>query len=939
LPLDAPSPGGAAAAAAVAKAMISPARAPRPRAGGKFLFVGEEKLWVRGVTYGTFRPRDDGDDYPDEATLQQDFAAMRSHGINAVRCYTVPPRRLLDSAWRHGLRVMVGLPWEQHVAFLDDRGRAADIERRVRDGARACAGHPAVLCYAIGNEIPAAIVRWHGARRIERFLHRLYRAVKAEDPQALVTYVNFPTTEYLRLPFLDLVCFNVYLEQRDRLEAYLARLQNLAGERPLLMAEIGLDSRRNGLQAQAESVQWQVRASFASGCAGAFVFAWTDEWHRGGHDIDDWDFGLVGRDRQPKPALAAVQRAFAEVPFPADTRWPRITVVVCSYNGARTIRDTMEGLRRLDYPDYEVIVVNDGSTDATPAIVAEYPFARLISTPNRGLSAARNTGWQEASGEIVAYIDDDAYPDPHWLQFLAWRFMTGDWVGVGGPNIAPPGDGPIADCVANAPGGPVHVLISDLEAEHIPGCNMAFRREALAAVGGFDVRYRAAGDDVDLCWRLQERGGRIGFHAGAMDWHHRRNSLRMYWNQQKGYGKAEALLEEKWPERYNAVGHLAWGGQLYGRGFTLPIPAGRARIYGGVWGSAAYQSLYAPAATTLLALPLMPEWWYLVAALALLSTLALSWPPLALFAPLAVAALAAPLAQAAMAAARATFPEPARDARQRWQRRGLVFLIHLLQPWARLIGRHRHGLTPWRRRGSSPAAPPLPPHLWSETWRAAESWIAAFESALRRAGAVVRRGGALDPWDLEVRGGLHGSLRALFAVEEHGAGRQLIRWRLQPRSPALSRLAAWGAAALALGAAVSGGQVAAAVLAAGAAALAWRTLADRQRARNVFAVAVAQVKDGLASPTAEVAAARTVTAASAAGAAGALAPDGAASTAGTLAADGAAGASGAAAEDRAKAAESALAAEAASVADGASAAAGGAAAQRPSVAEPWQRRT
>ncbi len=82
------------------------------------------------------------------------------------------------------------------------------------------------------------------------------------------------------------------------------------------MAEIGLDSRRNGLERQAEVLDWQIREVFAEGCAGAFVFAWSDEWHRGGYDIEDWDFGLTDRDRRPKPALAAVANAFAEVPFP-----------------------------------------------------------------------------------------------------------------------------------------------------------------------------------------------------------------------------------------------------------------------------------------------------------------------------------------------------------------------------------------------------------------------------------------------------------------------------------------------------------------------------------------------------------------------------------------------------------------------------------------------
>src|SRR3989454_12533519 len=125
---------------------------------------------------------------------------------------------------------------------------------------RPCAGHRALLCYSLGNEIPAPIARWLGRRKIEQYLERLYRAVKEEDPDGLVTYVNYPTTEYLQLPFLDLVCFNVYLESKDRFESYLARLQNIAGNRPLMMSELGLDSLRNGEDAQARSLDLQVRS-------------------------------------------------------------------------------------------------------------------------------------------------------------------------------------------------------------------------------------------------------------------------------------------------------------------------------------------------------------------------------------------------------------------------------------------------------------------------------------------------------------------------------------------------------------------------------------------------------------------------------------------------------------------------------------------------------
>src|SRR5205807_3888849 len=259
---------------------------------------------------------------------------------------------------------------------------------------------------------------------------------------------------------------------------YLGRLQNIAGERPLVMSELGLDGLRNGDGVQARSLDWQVRTAFAAGCAGVVVFSWTDEWYRQGHDVENWGFGLTRADRAPKPALSAVRDAFAEVPFPPNLPWPRISVVVCTYNGARTIRDCFEGLERLAYPDYEVIVVDDGSTDATAAIAREYD-CRLIQTENRGLSNARNTGLKEATGEIVAYLDDDAYPDPHWLAYLAATFLSTSHAAVGGPNLAPPGDGPIAEGVARGPRGPVQVALSDCEGEHIAGCNMAFRTTAL----------------------------------------------------------------------------------------------------------------------------------------------------------------------------------------------------------------------------------------------------------------------------------------------------------------------------------------------------------------------------------------------------------------------------------------------------------------------------
>ena len=99
--------------------------------------------------------------------------------------------------------------------------------------------------------------------------------------------------------------------------------------------------------------------------------------------FEDWGFGLTRADRSPKPALTTVRHAFSEVPFAPDLAWPRISVIVCSYNGARTIRDCLEALERLTYSDYEVIVVDDGSTDTTAAIARRFPETCAITSISR----------------------------------------------------------------------------------------------------------------------------------------------------------------------------------------------------------------------------------------------------------------------------------------------------------------------------------------------------------------------------------------------------------------------------------------------------------------------------------------------------------------------------------------------------------------------------
>ena len=112
-----------------------------PRVDGKFLAVGTRRFLVKGVAYGTFAPDADGNQFPSSARIAEDFTLMAAAGINTVRTYTVPPVSVLDAAMRHGLRVMVGLAWPQHIPFLDDAGLARRIRQEAAATVRRLAPH------------------------------------------------------------------------------------------------------------------------------------------------------------------------------------------------------------------------------------------------------------------------------------------------------------------------------------------------------------------------------------------------------------------------------------------------------------------------------------------------------------------------------------------------------------------------------------------------------------------------------------------------------------------------------------------------------------------------------------------------------------------------------------------------------------------------------
>src|SRR5262249_718384 len=159
------------------------------------------------------------------------------------------------------------------------------------------------------------------------------------------------------------------------------------------------------------------------------------------------------------------------------------------------------------------------------------------------------------------------------------------FVAVGGPNFPPPEPSLVPAAGAVSPGGPMHGLLNDEGAEHIPGCNMAFTKEALREGNGFEPIFSPPRDDLPFFRpphhprrRPQTPPGAAGA-AGAPPPNH----VNPYLTQPMGYGKAQALLHFTHPPRFNPPGQPRWPGRIYGE-LTRAVLSRRPVIYFGAFG-------------------------------------------------------------------------------------------------------------------------------------------------------------------------------------------------------------------------------------------------------------------------------------------------------------------------------------------------------------------
>lgn len=207
----------------------------------------------------------------------------------------------------------------------------------------------------------------------------------------------------------------------------------------------------------------------------------------------------------------------------------KLSVVVCTLDRASLLEGCLEALiaERPNDGSVEIIVVDNGSSDRTPAVVAACPAVAHIVEPERGLAHARNTGLEVSSAELVAFVDDDARPEPGWAAgVLAARSRWPSGAALGGPVLLEWGGARPSWVVPDLhrwfsaiDHGPVARLLGPDEA--LVGANMAVARDQALAVGAFAPELGRmgasllSGEEVDLLRRLREAGGEIGWEPAA----------------------------------------------------------------------------------------------------------------------------------------------------------------------------------------------------------------------------------------------------------------------------------------------------------------------------------------------------------------------------------------------------------------------------------------
>jgi cellulose synthase/poly-beta-1,6-N-acetylglucosamine synthase-like glycosyltransferase len=226
---------------------------------------------------------------------------------------------------------------------------------------------------------------------------------------------------------------------------------------------------------------------------------------------------------------------------------PAVSIVIPVYNARKTLVKCLDAISKLDYPDYEVIVVDDGSTDGSAELCEAYWNVRVIRLDRGGPSRARNAGIEAARGELTAFTDGDCIVDRQWLRELAKGFQSPEIAGVGGDQKSPDDETPTGRTIQDffkAIGfmtGYIKTRAQMTETDHNPSCNSVYPKALLQGLGGFNESLWP-GEDVDLDYRIRRLGYKLMYNPAAVVGHYRPDDYRGLWRMMQRYGACQFHL-------------------------------------------------------------------------------------------------------------------------------------------------------------------------------------------------------------------------------------------------------------------------------------------------------------------------------------------------------------------------------------------------------------
>jgi mycofactocin glycosyltransferase len=237
-----------------------------------------------------------------------------------------------------------------------------------------------------------------------------------------------------------------------------------------------------------------------------------------------------------------------------DTPLPTVSVIIPVRNRPQALNACLGSLAAVHYPreKLEIIVVDDGSVDATAQIARRYPVKLLRNPQTCGASFSRNRGAAAAGGDILCFLDSDCQVAPQWLLELTLLFEDPQ-VAAGGGLVDSQRDRNALDRYEQVRSS-LHMGHRPRDSRdgdrffYLPSCNLAVRRTQFAPSGGFNTQL-AVGEDVDLCWRLIDSGGAIVYRPQAVVYHDHRNRLIDFCRRRSDYGTSEPLLQSMHPRR------------------------------------------------------------------------------------------------------------------------------------------------------------------------------------------------------------------------------------------------------------------------------------------------------------------------------------------------------------------------------------------------------